>query len=335
MHKPGKFVFHGPAGLGKSTLAAQFPNPVFIDTEEGTQQMNVSRLDRPTSVPHFIGMINSLTKDHQGFKSLIIDTLDWLQDLYISSALAQTGLKVMGWTKDDNAYTLLYQEWNQMLDALSELRNSGMIIVLVAHSEVKKREVPEEFGAYDRYQLKLLKGAAAKTCEWAEYLWFINMRIEVVKSGDGKHAPMKATGGERVIYTGQHPCWDAKSRPTVPPVPAEIVFRDGKMPDVMRDLIKQQLAGAQAPAPAAPAPTQKPVMHVSAGKEPSKALYQLLDLMEQDAVTGDQLIAEISSKGYFPADTPVDGLGDDFLTEKLIPNWKNVVKKIKGEPANV
>jgi len=31
---PQKVCIYGPEGIGKSTLAAQFPNPVFIDTEE-------------------------------------------------------------------------------------------------------------------------------------------------------------------------------------------------------------------------------------------------------------------------------------------------------------
>lgn len=31
---PVKVVLYGPEGIGKSTFAAQFPDPVFLDTEE-------------------------------------------------------------------------------------------------------------------------------------------------------------------------------------------------------------------------------------------------------------------------------------------------------------
>ena len=35
-----KTVIYGPEGIGKSTLAAQFPRPVFIDTEGSTVHMD-------------------------------------------------------------------------------------------------------------------------------------------------------------------------------------------------------------------------------------------------------------------------------------------------------
>ena len=34
--KAVKCVIYGPEGIGKSTFAAQFPNPLFIDTEGST-----------------------------------------------------------------------------------------------------------------------------------------------------------------------------------------------------------------------------------------------------------------------------------------------------------
>lgn len=46
---PVKTVLYGPEGIGKSTFASHFPNPVFIDTEGGTKRLNVKRLPQPTS----------------------------------------------------------------------------------------------------------------------------------------------------------------------------------------------------------------------------------------------------------------------------------------------
>ena len=42
-----KVVVYGPEGIGKSTFASRFPNPVFIDTEGSTKDMDVARLPRP------------------------------------------------------------------------------------------------------------------------------------------------------------------------------------------------------------------------------------------------------------------------------------------------
>ena len=44
-----RVVIYGPEGIGKSSLAAQFPNPLFIDTEGSTDNMDVARADKPTS----------------------------------------------------------------------------------------------------------------------------------------------------------------------------------------------------------------------------------------------------------------------------------------------
>lgn len=44
-----KVVIYGPEGIGKSTFASQFPGAVFIDTEGSTDNMDVSRLNKPSS----------------------------------------------------------------------------------------------------------------------------------------------------------------------------------------------------------------------------------------------------------------------------------------------
>lgn len=41
--RPQRVIIYGPEGVGKSTLAAGLPAPLFLDTEEGTQHMNVGR----------------------------------------------------------------------------------------------------------------------------------------------------------------------------------------------------------------------------------------------------------------------------------------------------
>ena len=49
LNTPVKVVLYGPEGIGKSTFASHFPDPVFIDTEGGTKRLNVARLPQPTS----------------------------------------------------------------------------------------------------------------------------------------------------------------------------------------------------------------------------------------------------------------------------------------------
>ena len=44
-----RIVFYGAEGIGKSTLASQCPDPLFIDTEGSTNHMDVTRFDAPSS----------------------------------------------------------------------------------------------------------------------------------------------------------------------------------------------------------------------------------------------------------------------------------------------
>ena len=39
--KPYKVVVYGPEGIGKSTFASHFPDPLFIDTEGSTRSLDI------------------------------------------------------------------------------------------------------------------------------------------------------------------------------------------------------------------------------------------------------------------------------------------------------
>ena len=44
---PVRCVLYGVEGIGKTTLASQFPTPLFLDTEDGTRQLEVDRVSCP------------------------------------------------------------------------------------------------------------------------------------------------------------------------------------------------------------------------------------------------------------------------------------------------
>ncbi len=44
-----KVVVYGPEGIGKTTFASKFPNPLFIGTEGSTKQLDVARMPTPQS----------------------------------------------------------------------------------------------------------------------------------------------------------------------------------------------------------------------------------------------------------------------------------------------
>ena len=74
---PVKTVLYGPEGIGKSTFAAQFPAPVFIDTEGGTKRLNVARLPAPTSWAMLLDEVAEVSRGSVPCGTLVIDTADW------------------------------------------------------------------------------------------------------------------------------------------------------------------------------------------------------------------------------------------------------------------
>ena len=74
-----KVVIYGPEGIGKSTLAAKFPRPLFIDTEGSTRHMDVQRTERPTSWAMLLELVRCIKADPGLCSTLVIDTADWAQ----------------------------------------------------------------------------------------------------------------------------------------------------------------------------------------------------------------------------------------------------------------
>ena len=221
IQKTKKIVVYGPEGIGKSTFASQFPDPVFIDTEGSTSSMDVARLPRPTSWNMLLEEIDYI-KSHPGeCRTLVIDTIDWAEQLcvdHICSVHNKKGIEDFGY---GNGYVYAKEEFGRFLNRLTDVIEAGVNVVLTAHAQLRKFEQPDELGAYDRWELKLGKKTASQTSplvkEWADMLLFANYKTySVAVDKDGKKHT--AQGGKRVMYTSHHPCWDAKNRYDLPEI---------------------------------------------------------------------------------------------------------------------
>lgn len=203
-----KIVLYGPEGIGKSTLASAFPDPLFIDTEGGTSHLNVKRVTIDGTFGDLIETIQAVAAQDV-CRSLVLDTMDWAEQICVADLLKkyrQTSIESFGYGK---GYTYLAEEVQQILRAFDSVIASGKNAVIVAHAKMRKQELPDEAGAFDRWELKLSRQSAPLVKEWADMLLFLNYKTMVIHTEDGSN---KAQGGKRVIYTSHHPCWDAKNR---------------------------------------------------------------------------------------------------------------------------
>ncbi len=205
-----KTVIYGPEGIGKTTLAAQFPSPVFLDTEGGTHHLDVARFPAPKTWDDVTRTITALVSEPHEFKTLVIDTADWLEKLLIEDVCRRankTSIEDFGYGK---GYVVLAEEVTKFLASLNALLGRGMHVLLLAHCRIAKFEQPDAAGAYDRYELKLTKQVAPLVKEWCDMLLFANYFTKVAENDNGRK---RGVGGrERKLYTTHTAAWDAKNR---------------------------------------------------------------------------------------------------------------------------
>ena len=120
-----KVLIYGVEGVGKTTLAAQFPNPLFIDCEGGTDNFDVARFQRPTSWEMLLQEVEQVKQNPSMCSTLVIDTIDWAEAKAIESVCKKhqvENIEDFGWSK---GYTYLNEEMGKLLNKLSEVTTAS------------------------------------------------------------------------------------------------------------------------------------------------------------------------------------------------------------------
>lgn len=360
-----KVVIYGPEGIGKSTFASKFPEPVFIDTEGSTKDMDVARFETPSSWTMLMEQIRYVRSTPGVCKTLIIDTADWAEQMCIADLCSRYGKKGIEDFGYGNGYVYAREEFGRFLNALTEVVDTGVNVVLTAHAHLKKFEQPDEMGSYDRWELKLGKKTSSQTAplvkEWADMVLFANYKTWSV-AVDEKGTKRKAQGGARVMHTTHHPCWDAKNRYGLPDeMPFEydgirnVIEGNAAQPNQNTKLSETVVTAPEQPAapplsepkyhqetmeleepPATNTELQKPptenteAMGDMSNFPPDMRIPKALrDLMIEYNVCEWDIQNVVEARGYFPANMNVWDYPSDFIEGVLVGAWKDVYKMIK------
>ena len=307
INRAEKVVIYGSEGIGKTTIAAQFPNPLFIDTEGGTAQLDVRRIDRPQSWEELLGIVSEVAKTPNICKTLVLDTADWAEVLCAQHVCEKNGQKSIESFGYGKGYTYLAEEFGRLIKAFDRVIDSGKNVVVTAHAKMRKFEQPDEQGAYDRWEMKLSKQVAPLVKEWCDMLLFVNYKTYVVTA---ENNTKKGQGGKRVIYTSHHPCWDAKNRHGLP-AEMELDFKN--------------LAHLFESAPAASQPATQTQQPAQTGDRP---IDKLRALMERDKITESDIQTVASLRRQMPPNKPIDEYPDNFINNWVLKYWENIKEQI-------
>jgi len=194
--------------IGKSSLAAKFPTPLFLDTERGTRQLVLDRWDVATTAD-MDEAIAYVLKEQHSYKTVVVDSIDWAEKIISDKVLAKNrwdSIETPGYGK---GFTALREAFDIFLFGLDPIIRKGLNVVLIGHAQIKRFNPPEATDGYDRWELKLDPKNSLKVKEWADAILFVAFDTKVVESS----GRTKGVGGrERVIYTTHSAAYDAGNR---------------------------------------------------------------------------------------------------------------------------
>lgn len=225
---PPKILLYGVDGVGKTSLAAEFPSPIYLPTEGETPP---SDIDLPTpgtieSYDALLDVFGELLSTNHDFGTVIVDSMDGLEPLVWQATCRRLGVNSIEEPGYGKGYAESDTEWREYLAATSELARAGLYVVQLAHPDIVRFDSPTS-DPYSRYSIKLHKRANALVREQSDVVAFMNYRVSLKEKdvGFNKKVAHAEGGSERQIHFNEKAGFVAKNRHSMPD---SIVYRKGR-----------------------------------------------------------------------------------------------------------
>ena len=210
---PLRVLIYGAEKVGKSTFAAGAPSPVFLGAENGTERLDVARM-QPENWAEAVSFVHDIATEKHDFKTIVVDPLGWLEPMCWAAVTNGAGSIEDFGGGYGKGYLAALSHWREFLAALEKCWKRGMHVVLVGHAQVKPFQNPEGL-PYDRYELVLNAKAAGLFRQWVDIVAFTRLEISTKKEKGDNRAKAIFTG-MRLVHTSPCAAYDAGSRWKIP-----------------------------------------------------------------------------------------------------------------------
>ena len=244
----------GTPGVGKTTLGALFPKPVFIQAEEITGVFDDwSEENKPDSFPvlkradakrkistkeDLLSQLRALITEEHDYKNLILDSITSLHSMFEHEVCENYGVDNIGaaaggYNKGNLAVAEMHAE---IINACKYLRsNKGMGIIYLAHAGIRKMKNRPDSDEYTVYTLNMHEASIDGYVALSDAVIYIRNEEFVKGAETDKKGQVTKFGkvvqtGQRVLVTsgdGRIGYINAKNRFNLEP---EIPFNKGENP---------------------------------------------------------------------------------------------------------
>ena len=216
--KPRRIMNYGIHGCGKSTWASEAPGCIFIDIEDGLNDIDCAKTPRCNDYGNVLSAVSWLLTEKHDYKWVAVDTLDWMQALIFAKVSQDAGVSSIEKIAYGKGYEAAVKCWDYVLKGFDALRdNRGMGIILLAHARIAKFASPET-DSYDRYEPDLHKAVNGMIQEWCDEVFFSSYRVFTRSEdlGFNKVRQIAVGGKDRFIRTNASAVAEAKNRLRLP-----------------------------------------------------------------------------------------------------------------------
>lgn len=203
-------VLHGGPGTGKTTWASKWPNPLVIQTEKGSEDLDVARTPLIETYAALGQWLDQLIRaDSLDFETVVLDTADWVEPM-INRDLSNERFD----TDFGKGAIETEIRFKRVFDALCHIKDKHDVNVLIlSHSQAREITVPEG-GSYHQWAPKLSKRANAVLVEGADEILYCTFEtiIRTEKGSFNRERGVGVTTGRRVIKLAHDAAYLTKNR---------------------------------------------------------------------------------------------------------------------------